>query len=116
MNNLKTYIAGPMTGYADLNFPAFHAKAAEQRLLGYEVVNPAEINGGISELAACAAMTPVELAAHYRKCMINDIAALVQCDRIVMLDGWTRSKGAMLEHHIARVLGLDIVEFDGDPS
>ncbi len=107
---MKTYIAGPMTGYPDLNFPAFHAKAAEQRALGYSVVNPAEINGGVAELAACATMTKAELDAHYRSCMVNDITALVGCERIVMLDGWTRSKGAMLEHHIARVLGLEIVE------
>lgn len=107
---MKTYIAGPMTGYENQNFPAFHAKAAEQRALGYEVVNPAEINGEDNELAAIAAMTPEELLEHYRKCMANDITELLTCKRIVMLDGWTRSKGASLEHHIAKVMGFEVVE------
>ena len=106
----KTYIAGPMTGYADLNFPAFHAKAAEQRAAGYEVINPAEINGGADELVACAKMTPEQVAAHWRACMRNDITSLMTCSRIVMLPGWTASRGAMLEHHIAKALGFEIVE------
>ena len=40
----KIYIAGPMTGLPELNFPAFHAEAARLRAFGYEVINPAEIN------------------------------------------------------------------------
>lgn len=107
---MKTYIAGPMTGYASLNFPAFHAKAAEQRAAGYEVINPAEINGGADELVACAVMTKDEQAAHWQKCMRNDIAQLLTCGRIVMLDGWTKSRGATLEHHVATVLGFEVVE------
>ena len=106
----RTYIAGPMTGHADLNFPAFHAAAAVQRAAGHEVINPAEINGGTDELVACAAMTPAELAHHWQACMRKDIAALMTCGRIVMLDGWTKSRGATLEHHVARALGFEICE------
>lgn len=106
----RTYIAGPMTGYVGLNFPAFHAKAAEQRAAGHEVINPAEINGGADELVSCAAMNPEQLAAHWQACMRNDIASLMTCNRIVMLDGWTKSRGATLEHHIAKALGFEIVE------
>lgn len=106
----RTYIAGPMTGYADLNFPAFHAKAKEQRALGYEVINPAEINGGADELVACKEMSFSELDAHWRACMRNDIAGLLTCERIVMLDGWTKSRGATLEHHIAKALGFEVLE------
>ena len=43
MARLKVYLAGPMAGYKDHNFPAFNAKAAELRALGHEVFNPAEI-------------------------------------------------------------------------
>ncbi len=90
-----------MSNYKDLNFPAFHAKAAEQRAAGYEVVNPAEINGGADEVVACAQMTPEELRAHYRKCMENDITQLITCSRIVMLDGWPGSRGAKDELAVA---------------
>ena len=40
----RIYIAGPCTGYPDLNFPAFHAAAARLRAAGHHVENPAEIN------------------------------------------------------------------------
>lgn len=45
MKKKTTYLAGPMTGLPDLNFPTFHARAAELRALGHEVVNPAELAG-----------------------------------------------------------------------
>jgi hypothetical protein len=103
---LKIYVAGPMTGLPELNFPAFHAEAGRLRALGYEVINPAEINGGADEVAAVAAMTAAQYRVHYRKCMANDIAALLTCDGIVLLPGWKNSRGAKLEHHIAETLGL----------
>lgn len=104
----RVYIAGPMTGYADLNFPAFNAKAAKLRALGYVVINPAEIND--ENPADALTMTSEELAAHWQKCMRADITALLTCDRIVMLDGWTRSRGATLEHHVAKALGMPVSE------
>lgn len=90
------YVAGPMTGLPDLNFPAFHAEAARLRELGYEVINPAEINP--------------DKHLSWRECMKTDIAALVFCDAIQMLPGWQASKGATLEHHIAERLGLVIMD------
>lgn len=116
MNNAKKqvwYVAGPMSNLPNLNFPAFHAEAARLRVLGYEVVNPAEINGGEDELTACAAMTPDEITAHWRTCMRNDIKVLVDCDGIALLSGWERSRGARLELHVASELGLDIIEAPG---
>lgn len=108
--NSRTYICGPMTGIKNLNFPAFHAAASAQRAAGHEVINPAEINGGDGELAACAEMSSAQLALHWQACMRQDIAMLMTCNRIVMLDGWTRSRGAALEHQIARALGFEVCE------
>jgi hypothetical protein len=90
----RIYIAGPMTGYSDFNFPAFHAEAARLRALGYEVVNPAEINA--------------DTTAAWADCLKADIAQLVTCDGIALLPGWERSRGASLEHHIAKTLGMRI--------
>lgn len=38
----KIYLAGPMSGLPDLNYPAFHAAAAKLRAMGHVVLNPAE--------------------------------------------------------------------------
>lgn len=94
MNSKKIYIAGPMSGLPELNFPAFHAEATWLRAMGNEVVNPAEINS--------------DPTAKWEDCMRADIAQLVTCDRIHMLPGWTKSRGATLEHHIALSLGMEI--------
>jgi hypothetical protein len=90
----KIYIAGPMTGLPDLNFPAFHAEAAWLRAMGNEVINPAEINPDHTK--------------KWEDCMRADIAQLVTCDGIHLLEDWEHSRGATLEHHIARALGMAI--------
>ncbi|MCM2543893.1 DUF4406 domain-containing protein [Burkholderia glumae] len=89
---MKLYIAGPMSGIAELNFPAFHAEAARLRAVGFEIVNPAEINSDTS--------------GSWIDCMRADIKQLVDCDGIALLDGWEQSKGAMVEQTLARGLGL----------
>lgn len=98
----RAYIAGPMTGYVDLNFPAFHAAAAALRSAGLEVINPAEIN--------------VDPSTGWSACMRADIAQLVTCDRIHLLPGWSTSRGASLEYHIGRALGLLVTLAEGAES
>lgn len=94
---MTTYIAGPMTGIDEFNFPAFHAEAARQRGLGYEVINPAELDAEVG---------PDHLwDFHLRR----DLKVLSDCDRVVLLPGWEHSKGARLEHHVATELGMVVV-------
>lgn len=95
---MRIYLAGPMTGFKDLNFPAFHAGAAELRAAGLDVVNPAEINADPN--------------ANWHDCMRADIAALMTCQGIAVLPGWEKSRGASLEVSIAR--GLDMPVFTVD--
>lgn len=88
------YISGGMTGYPDLNFPAFHAAAAELRALGHTVVNPAEIDE--------------QPGKEWHEYMRKDIRAMMDCNAIHLLPGWKRSRGARLEHLIAMELGFDV--------
>lgn len=102
----KCYIAGPMTGYPEFNYPAFHSAAAKLRAMGFDVVSPAELN----PIDAGLEVTEEYHAVLYPSFIKRDIAALMECDHIVMLDGWEKSKGASLERHIADVLGIEVVE------
>lgn len=86
------YIAGPMSGLPDLNHPAFHSAAAELRAAGYEVLNPAENTGPDAD--------------DWAGWMRLAIAQLVRSQAVVLLPGWERSRGARLEHFLARELGL----------
>lgn len=91
----RVYISGPMSGVAEHNFPAFNAEASRLRALGYDVVNPAEIN--------------VDTALGWEACLRADLLELLTCDSIALLPGWMRSKGAHLEMHVAHRVGMHIV-------
>lgn len=99
----QVYIAGPMSGYPEHNFPAFTHAEGVVRAAGFEPVNPATIN-------PCEPGTVVTPGgALWREFMRKDIKALVDCYGIYMLVGWQASKGASLEHDIAVRLGLVVV-------
>lgn len=99
---MRIYVAGPMTGHPELNFPAFHAAAAELRALGHHVENPAEINA--------------DPKAQWLDCMRADIARLVTCDAVHMLPGWEKSRGAKVEHGLAVGLGLQVIYAQGEAA
>ena len=91
----KIYVAGPMTGYPDCNYPAFNQAAEDLRDLGYDVVNPAE-------------STLVD--AHYTDFLREDLRLVLDCDAIATLPGWEHSVGARNEVMVAGVLGMPVHE------
>jgi hypothetical protein len=93
---VKVYIAGPMSGLPEHNFPAFHQAAERWRAAGYEVVNPAEHD------AECGTEMPWDFY------LRRDLKLLTDCAGIVLLVGWWSSRGAILENHVARALGLTV--------
>ena len=91
------YLSGPMTGYDDYNYPAFHAAAAALRGIGEAVVNPAESFGGDQRLS-------------FDTYMRHDLKTILQdCDCIVVLPGWEDSPGAVLEVAVGVALGYGIL-------
>ena len=99
MQSKKIYIAGPMTGLPEFNYPAFNAAAAALRKQGYTVFNPAE--------------NPVPPCGTWQGYMRMALAQLVQCDAIVLLPGWTDSRGALIERKLAQDLGMQIDRYMG---
>jgi hypothetical protein len=93
---MKTlYLAGPMQGLPQLNFPAFNAEAERLRALGYNVINPADLN---------------ESGTPWATCMRTDIRMLLMCDGVALLPGWEKSRGANLEWLIATELGMPVFD------
>lgn len=89
------YIAGPMTGYPQHNYPAFEAAAGDLRALGFRVVSPHELHDD-------------DMGRPFDWYLRRDLKALVECDAIALLPGWQDSRGASLEHHVAVALGLQV--------
>jgi hypothetical protein len=108
---MKLYIAGPMTGVPEYNYPLFNQVARLLRGRGYEVVNPAELDAITQdELEELDAAPPgglgdgSALPAYLRR----DFRELVWCDGIVLLPQWRSSPGANAELGVARFMGLDV--------
>lgn len=94
------YIAGPMTGIQDQNFPAFRDAAARLRAAGYGVLDPSRHDPNI----------PGYTHADYLRLGIYDI---LNADGIVLLPGWDKSRGATLEQQVAEGIGIPADTVDG---
>lgn len=90
---MKVYVSGPMSGIPELNYPAFHGAASQLRDAGYLVSNPAQYP---------------DLGETWEQCLRRDLADLLECDGVAVLPGYSRSKGARLEVHVARRLGMTV--------
>lgn len=93
----RLYLAGPMSGIPQHNYPLFNRVARMLREQGHDVFNPAENKDGDARRSR----------AYY---MRLDIPALLACDAIVALPDWEGSRGANLEMWIAIDLEMPIYE------
>jgi hypothetical protein len=120
---VKVYVAGPMRGIPEFNFPMFNRVAAALRALGHEVFNPAERDierhGGhdiskgnhTGDLMLAAATHGFSL----RDALADDMEFICRkADAIVLLPGWRNSKGALAEASTADALGLKKYEVSPD--
>lgn len=105
---MKIYVAGPMTGHKDWNFPAFFDAQEKLESLGHEVINPAHNDGETLEKALASAGTPERPNNTWGYYMRRDLPHVLDVDALCVLPGWRQSKGASLEVHVAEALGLPI--------
>lgn len=113
----KFYLTGPMTGLPQFNFPLFHAAAAALRAAGHEVVSPAEMDkdAGIEEFVMASPdgmdMTPEQ----YWRLLSRDVEIVaLQCDGLVFLPDWWKSRGAKLEAMTGLLNKLEFFYYQGE--
>lgn len=104
MNHMAIYVSGPMSNMPENGHPPFHKASAHLRKLGYTVISPAEMEK--------IHPTPLE----WQEYMRHDLAILTQfyprIERIVLLEGWSSSKGAQIEAFIGHTLGIPLYLFN----
>lgn len=113
---MKLYLAGPMRGIPNFNFPAFDYAAGKLREAGFEVFSPAERDRGIhgTKLEDNASGDEQEATAKVgfslREALGADTAWIsAHADGIALLPGWEKSSGANAELALARALGLTVI-------
>lgn len=94
---MKLYLAGPMSGLPDFNYPVFNRYAQRLRDVGHEVFNPAEAHDGETGL-------PLE------KYFETDLPEVCRAEAVAVLPGWRESRGAQIEVDLARHLGKGIYD------
>ncbi len=107
------YIAGPMRGYEEYNYPAFDER--EQMLCnqGWVCVNPAALDRTqgkpMSDPMSFAPDSNYEDHEFMRSALCRDMVSICgDCTAIYMMKDWETSRGAKAEWHLAKALGLDI--------
>lgn len=111
-NVRRMYIAGPMRGHENLNFPAFDRARDLALSEGWDPISPADLD---RENNVHEDHVPTFNPADTRVFARRDCDALLSLraelgDAIAMLPGWTRSTGARAEFFLASWLGLRILD------
>lgn len=117
---MKVYIAGPMSGYPQFNYPLFDRAATYLRGIGFEVTSPAEMDDPATREAALASPDG-SLATWVRGTwgdfLSRDVKLVSdEVDGIVMLPGWAESRGARLELFVALQLQRPTYFLSYNPS
>ena len=114
---MKIYVAGPMRGIAEFNFPAFHSAAAFLRSIGHVVFNPAErdilatgVDISKGNEAGCNELAEKLHGFNLREALKDDLEFIcLHADAVVVLPGWEMSKGAQAEVATANALGIRVL-------
>lgn len=105
----QIYIAGPMSGYPEFNFPAFFSAQHRFEADGWTVWNPAnkDSEAAVQEDASFAtgdATTLVKNGWDYKDAYLWDVTKIIYGDAIYMLKGWENSPGARGEWAVAQFI------------
>ncbi len=107
----KLYLAGPMTGIPKHNFPAFDEAAARLRLEGHEVISPTDLDRGMGYDAMKTSDDPSPET--LKKMFMADLTAVMyEVDKVALLPGWRKSKGACIEVALACMIGKKCYEIE----
>lgn len=120
--SIKFYLAGPMSGIPQFNFPLFLRVAASLRAQGYEIVSPAEIDDEVDKNAAIQSTDGNPDKRTGKLCndktwgdfLARDVKLLADggIGGIIFLPGWEKSSGAKLEATVGLLKQFQFMRWD----
>ena len=114
---LRIYLAGPMTGIPQFNFPAFDAAANALRKEGYTILSPHELDS--VEVQAAAWASPdgkldggMVAGETWGQILGRDVETIAdRVDAIAFLPDWHKSRGARLEAFVGLLCGKKFFDY-----
>ena len=101
------YLAGRMTGLPGFNFDAFDKACEHLRgVMKLNVKSPHEINYGETD--------ENRGSLSYETYIKGGLKLLLECDAIILMDGWELSSGAVNELIVARCCAMKVFFYDSD--
>ena len=100
---MRIYLAGPMTGIPDHNYPLFDHVTEQLQAEGHEVFNPADL----TRMFYGSLQTFLELSADERLNAVKVLLAkeltwiALNAEAVYLLPGWEDSYGARAEYALA---------------
>ena len=104
---MRTYLAGPMRGFPQFNFPAFDEAARHLESLGHDVISPADLD----RAAGFNPSIDHPNDAFVRGALARDLNAITSCEAVAVLDGWRDSLGASAEVAVARAIPIPVLHW-----
>lgn len=99
------YLAGPMTGMEDNNWPAFDRHARLLEINDQKVINPADHDRKVGLDLNTEEGTFAAFRWDFEQ-------IITKADGVAVIAGWERSRGARAEVELARLIGLPVVHAD----
>jgi hypothetical protein len=98
---VKFYLAGPMTGHPEFNYPAFEKAAMILREgVKLDLACPHEvIHDGVDGIRG---------ALPYEEYVRAGLKLLLECQAIILMSGWETSKGAINELMVAKMCNMKV--------
>jgi len=113
----RVYISSRMTGCRFLNFPAFFRVGEALTRRGFEVVNPAQLDGESWRDAWEQVKVDRSLGLYsWERYLLRDVAQVFSVDEVCVFGDWRSSKGAQLEVAAALLTGKPVWEFETGKS
>lgn len=104
---ITVYLAGPMSGHPQFNFPLFDAVADRLRKLGYNIQSPAELDRPETRAAALASHdgspdSGTTNGETWGDFLARDVKLIADgVDAVAVMPEWWTSRGARLEAFVA---------------
>lgn len=106
------YIAGPMRGKPQMNWPAFFEAEKRIKAAGYEVINPARVEAELIGIDPKLLSEQPKFLTNPKTCIQRDLNLIIDKNvtHIFMLDGWEYSDGAKVEFMLGLFLDLKFMD------